>query len=458
MKAIDFFVCFTILLLALPVGCSTPANLSLIELAEREFTESNWDSAREYCNQAIEQNAGDADAYILRGRIWLGEGDIRKAIIDYTQAIRLRPENADAYYYRADALAAIGNKRAANEDRNLAHLYDPNYKKAFLFEPEDRAEQSVSSPVPENAEELADSDVEEATKPNKYEVIERRWNLKGVVDSFAGSEEPNSADDENATATRSVIDRMREDYLENGTPNADAFALPIEQLELPDLRRVLPNAWEKYAEELDGVEQYQQLYKFQPLTNSGKPGDLAGEFQDQSATPDHDAPTDEKQDQEDEAEEKKLTGRTIVKPYHHRWRLGDVGLGQLDQGIAPLGNAAMPVPEVRPTEGIRITGIQSGKTRSRQTTGGQITGGLTTGVPKAGTTTNGRITERPSITRWRQFSRPSQGIYRRETKQAPTEATEPPTTTYRREYLLPAQTGAPSTKPGATGIRSGLTP
>ena len=57
---------------------------------------------RDY-TQAIKLNRDYAEAYCNRGNAYLMKGDSAQAIDDYTQAIKLNPNFAEAYYNRANA-------------------------------------------------------------------------------------------------------------------------------------------------------------------------------------------------------------------------------------------------------------------------------------------------------------------------------------------------------------------
>ena len=433
MKAVNFFLCFSTFLLGLPVGCNAPENRSTIELAELAFFESNWAATRDYCDQAIEQNADNAKAYLLRGRSWLEEGNVQKAIDNYTVAIRLRPDDAEAYYFRADAFAAIGNRRKAIKDRNDAHFNDANYKKAFLFEPRDDSAQLVSTPVPENAEESTNQEVEEATNGNEFDPFEYHLNLQNVADY--AEDDSNSTDDATDASARSIVGRLRERNLSSATPSADSILLPSEQLELPSIPSILPNAKENYADWLDGVKQFEQIYNVPRLSNPGEPSEAGRRLKDQSAILTPNAPTNEQTDQENE-KAKKPVGRKLASPYHHRWRLG-----QDEHGREPSSIGMTRATELRPQVGIQVTGIRSGQNRRRQGSEG---------------TTDDPTGQRPNIALWRQLSRKSQGIRGRETNERQT-VDGPAPKTYRREFLLP-QSGARTTVPSTTGIHSELTP
>ena len=94
--------------------------------------------------QAIKRNPNDADAYYNRGEAYYEKGnhgrsifyeeieldpdpiyrnDYNRAIADYTKAIELNPNNADAYHIRGQAYSAKGGHARASVDFTKAkHL------------------------------------------------------------------------------------------------------------------------------------------------------------------------------------------------------------------------------------------------------------------------------------------------------------------------------------------------
>jgi tetratricopeptide (TPR) repeat protein len=59
-------------------------------------------------------------------------GAFDRAIADYTQALRLDPDNADAYLERGDAYANIGDPDKAIADYTAALRIDPNFAAAYV--------------------------------------------------------------------------------------------------------------------------------------------------------------------------------------------------------------------------------------------------------------------------------------------------------------------------------------
>lgn len=61
-----------------------------------------------------------AETYLLWGKQKSEAGDYKGAIADYTQVIRLAPEDAIAYYYRGNAKDKLGMMEAAKADLQTA--------------------------------------------------------------------------------------------------------------------------------------------------------------------------------------------------------------------------------------------------------------------------------------------------------------------------------------------------
>jgi hypothetical protein len=60
----------------------------------------------------------NALAYSSRGSAYVTKGDLDRAIVDYTEAIRLYPKYAEAYYNRGTAYATKGDRESAVGDFN----------------------------------------------------------------------------------------------------------------------------------------------------------------------------------------------------------------------------------------------------------------------------------------------------------------------------------------------------
>jgi tetratricopeptide (TPR) repeat protein/S1-C subfamily serine protease len=81
--------------------------------------------------QAIKINPNYAQAYNNRGVARNELGDKQGAIDDYTQAIKINPNLALAYYNRGNVRDDLGDKQGAIDDFNQAIKINPNYAKAY---------------------------------------------------------------------------------------------------------------------------------------------------------------------------------------------------------------------------------------------------------------------------------------------------------------------------------------
>ena len=69
--------------------------------------------------------------YEFFGDYYAGLGDFNRAIINFTKAIELKPDNYQAYFYRAAALDKNGNHKKAIEDYSKAIAINPYFADAY---------------------------------------------------------------------------------------------------------------------------------------------------------------------------------------------------------------------------------------------------------------------------------------------------------------------------------------
>jgi tetratricopeptide (TPR) repeat protein len=113
-------------------GCTTASTQDLQSPSEdhckfaRAYLErGQFQDAIVECNEAIQQNANNDEAYQIRGVAngQLGKNDL--ALSDYTQAIQINPLNEKAYGSRAARLGALGRDEEALKDFNFAMKLGP---------------------------------------------------------------------------------------------------------------------------------------------------------------------------------------------------------------------------------------------------------------------------------------------------------------------------------------------
>ena len=82
-------------------------------------------------SEAIRLNPQYADAYYNRGTAYHDQGDLARAIADYNEAIRLNPQDALAYLNRGVAYRAQGDLARAITDYSEAIRLNPQYALAY---------------------------------------------------------------------------------------------------------------------------------------------------------------------------------------------------------------------------------------------------------------------------------------------------------------------------------------
>jgi hypothetical protein len=187
-----------LILLAVMTGCGESRPSTPAELGAYYVRAAQYDDAIIALDQAIQQNATDAEALVNRGRAYYYRGqagDLDRAIEDLTAAIRERPENSDAYYTRSLAYRDRGSDddlKRSQEDQANARKFDPVVTQLYATIPEQPPEPAPVAPSEQaptdnaaasseaTAEEMAPSDADVGsawateTRQPKDETIRRR--------------------------------------------------------------------------------------------------------------------------------------------------------------------------------------------------------------------------------------------------------------------------------------------
>lgn len=92
---------------------------------------ANPEQAIEYLNEAIKLRPDLAEAYNNRGNAYSDLKQYEQAIDDYNEAIRLKPGYAHAYYNRALTYGELGQHQQAIEDYNAVIQFKPEETSAY---------------------------------------------------------------------------------------------------------------------------------------------------------------------------------------------------------------------------------------------------------------------------------------------------------------------------------------
>jgi tetratricopeptide (TPR) repeat protein len=99
---------------------------------ERGYAAVDADEKLRLYGEAIRLKPDYADALINRGTARSGKGDVEAAQRDYSEAIRLKPDYAEAFYGRGTARSAKGDLEGALQDYSEAIRLKPDYAEAFV--------------------------------------------------------------------------------------------------------------------------------------------------------------------------------------------------------------------------------------------------------------------------------------------------------------------------------------
>ncbi|MFH1640945.1 MAG: tetratricopeptide repeat protein, partial [Candidatus Omnitrophota bacterium] len=71
------------------------------EKANESVSKGMYDQAIGYLDKAIQLDHGVPEFYTLRGHLYRNKNELTQTISDYSNSIKLNPNNGEIYYYRA---------------------------------------------------------------------------------------------------------------------------------------------------------------------------------------------------------------------------------------------------------------------------------------------------------------------------------------------------------------------
>ena len=95
------------------------------------LNKKNYDKAIEDFNQVVKLKPNSERGYRLRAMVWQAKKNYDNAIADYSESIRINPENEDMYNERGWSLALKGDYDRAIADCNIAIKLKPNFANAY---------------------------------------------------------------------------------------------------------------------------------------------------------------------------------------------------------------------------------------------------------------------------------------------------------------------------------------
>jgi Flp pilus assembly protein TadD len=120
-------ICFTIAiyLYARSLGrLRIPDGAVMLDRARRLASSGKVAKAIAVLTQTIRLNSNLWQAYEYRGRLRVREGDYFEALEDFSEAIRLAPQERHLYFLRAEVYGSLGQDLLAQDDYETAYRLD----------------------------------------------------------------------------------------------------------------------------------------------------------------------------------------------------------------------------------------------------------------------------------------------------------------------------------------------
>lgn len=123
-------VCFCIFQVSSAEAQSEPKPLTKAVYLTKE---GDYELAIKYCNQAINNNPRNADAYYLRGFVRYNMNRYEAAIKDFDTTLSLNKHHADAYLYRGNCKKELNKYWGALRDYRNAKNIAPSITNMYLI-------------------------------------------------------------------------------------------------------------------------------------------------------------------------------------------------------------------------------------------------------------------------------------------------------------------------------------
>ncbi len=108
------------------------ASKALVQRAQCNFNEGDYDTAGDDSDLAIQLDPQNADAYVMRGSAHSRFNDERRACLDFDKAIEIESHHAIAYANRAVSNMRLGNPDAAMADINKSIQFQSDRVEPYL--------------------------------------------------------------------------------------------------------------------------------------------------------------------------------------------------------------------------------------------------------------------------------------------------------------------------------------
>ncbi len=112
---------------------ATISRLSLIVILLSQITACTFSLSGGQTEQASRESVSITSRALVRQGIEKSErGDFEGAIAEFTEALKINPNNVDAYYNQAVVYSQLGNFELAIANFSQALKFDPNFVQAYV--------------------------------------------------------------------------------------------------------------------------------------------------------------------------------------------------------------------------------------------------------------------------------------------------------------------------------------
>jgi hypothetical protein len=138
--------------LAVGGGCGDSVPPTPSQQGLKELRMGHYDAAIAICGEAVRLNPQDAEAYLYRGRAHHYRGakdDLEQAIADFSESIRIAPKQAEAYYGRALAYRDSGEAEKSAADEKSARELDSQIREVYAELPDLTPPSAIGKSAPD---------------------------------------------------------------------------------------------------------------------------------------------------------------------------------------------------------------------------------------------------------------------------------------------------------------------
>jgi tetratricopeptide (TPR) repeat protein len=123
-----------VIVAVIAAGCAkkpAPDEHMLVQEGIQSFQQGKYEKALDNFNKAIEADPKDAEAHFFKANALTLMGKKQEAITEYDKSIQIAPDVPQTYFNKGNALADLGRDKEAVAAYDMAIAKNPTYVKAY---------------------------------------------------------------------------------------------------------------------------------------------------------------------------------------------------------------------------------------------------------------------------------------------------------------------------------------